>query len=241
SRFLEIANNTLFWYYLASNLAYLVMLLIALQTSARHHHLLQSYRLSWIKETSLAPPISVIVPAHNEEKSIRVAVRKLLELDYPEVEIVIVNDGSQDRTLQELQQEFHLRPVRAIYIPEVKCAPVRGLYRSETHPMLMVVDKEAAGSKADAVNAGLNAATSPYVCVVDADSVLERDALLRIMLPVVQDPERVIAVGGIVRVLNGSEIESGQLRAKLPRKSLEVIQVVEYLRAFLIGREAWAQ
>jgi cellulose synthase/poly-beta-1,6-N-acetylglucosamine synthase-like glycosyltransferase len=104
------------------------------------------------------------------------------------------------------------------------------------------VDKEPAGSKADAVNAGLNAATSPYVCVVDADSVLERDALLRIMVPVLADPKRVVSVGGIVRVLNGSEIEGGRMRrVRLPRKSIEVIQVVEYLRAFLIGREAWAR
>jgi cellulose synthase/poly-beta-1,6-N-acetylglucosamine synthase-like glycosyltransferase len=217
------------------------MLVIALKTSTRHQRLLESYRLGWVKETLLAPPISIIVPAHNEEKSIRVAVRKLLELDYPELEIVIVNDGSQDRTLEEMQQEFHLRPVRTVYVPEVKSAPVRCLYRSEKDPMLVVVDKEAAGSKADAVNAGLNAATSPYVCVVDADSVLERDALLRIMLPVMQDPERVVAVGGIVRVLNGSRIEGGNLRACLPKKSIEVIQVIEYLRAFLIGREAWAQ
>ena len=241
SRFLEISNDTLFWYYLASNVAYLFMLMIALRTTARHHHLLQSYRLGWVKETSLTPPITIIVPAHNEEKSIRVSVRKLLELDYPELEIVVVNDGSQDRTLEEMQREFHLRPIRAIYVHDVKSAPLRCLYRSETNARLVVVDKEAAGSKADAVNAGLNAATSPYVCVVDADSVLERDALLRIMLPVVQDPERVVAVGGIVRVLNGSAIEGGQLRARLPKKSLEVIQVVEYLRAFLIGREAWAQ
>jgi cellulose synthase/poly-beta-1,6-N-acetylglucosamine synthase-like glycosyltransferase len=241
SRFLEISNNTLFWYYLTSNLAYLVMLVIALQTSARHHHLLESYRLGWMKETSLAPPISIIVPAHNEEKSIRVAVRKLLELDYPELEIIVVNDGSEDKTLAEMQQEFNLRPVRTIYIPEVKSAPVRGLYRSETQRNLVVVDKEAGGSKADAANAGLNAANCPYVCIVDADSVIERDALLRIMLPVVQDPERVVAVGGIVRVLNGSVIEAGRLQARLPRKSIEVIQVIEYLRAFLIGREAWAQ
>jgi len=103
------------------------------------------------------------------------------------------------------------------------------------------VDKESGGSKADAVNAGLNAATSPYVCVVDADSVLERDALLRIMVPVLADPKRVVGVGGIVRVLNGCEIEGGRVRrVRLPRKSIEVIQVVEYLRAFLIGREAWA-
>jgi len=241
SRFLEISNNTLFWYYLASNATYLIMLLIALKTSAKHHHLLESYRLGWMKDTTLAPPISIIVPAHNEEKSIRVAVRKLLELDYPELEIVVVNDGSEDGTLEEMRQEFQLRPVRAVYVPEVKSAPVRGLYRSATEPMLLVIDKKAAGSKADAVNAGLNAATSPYVCVVDADSVLEPDALLRIMLPVIQDPERVVAVGGIVRVLNGSEFDGGQLRARLPRKSLEVIQVIEYLRAFLIGREAWAE
>jgi len=240
-RFLQISNDTLFWYYLASNIAYLIMLLIALKTSAKHQHFLESYHLDWMKETDLAPPITIIVPAHNEEKSIRVAVRKLVELDYPELEIVVVNDGSHDRTLEELQQEFRLRPVRARYISEVKSAPVRAFYRSETEPTVVVLDKEAAGSKADAINAGLNVATSPYVCVVDADSVLERDSLLRIMLPVVQDPERVVAVGGIVRVLNGSQVEGSHLLARLPKKSIEVIQVIEYLRAFLIGREAWAQ
>jgi cellulose synthase/poly-beta-1,6-N-acetylglucosamine synthase-like glycosyltransferase len=105
-----------------------------------------------------------------------------------------------------------------------------------------VIDKQSAGSKADAVNAGLNAATSPYVCIVDADSMLEPDSLLRIMVPVLADPKHVVGVGGIIRILNGSEIQGGQLlRVRLPRKSLEVIQVIEYLRAFLIGREAWAQ
>lgn len=241
NRILEISNDTLFWYYLASNFAYLAMLLVALKTSTRHQRLLESYRLDWIKDTALAPPITIVVPAHNEEKSIRAAVGKLLELDYPELEIVVVNDGSEDHTLEELQRAFQLRPVRTLYISEVKSAPVRCLYRSETNRKLVVVDKESVGSKADAANAGLNAATSPYVCVVDADSVLEPDALLRIMLPVVQDPERVVAVGGIVRVLNGSAFENGHFRARLPKKSIEVIQVIEYLRAFLIGREAWAE
>src|SRR5256884_5244284 len=141
-----------------------------------------------------------------------------------------------------MREEFRLRLVRAVYIPEVKSALVRGLYRSDVDTRLLVVDKEPGGSKADAVNAGLNAANSPYVCVVDADSVLERDALLRIMVPILEDPKRVVAVGGIIRVLNGSEIQGGTLRrVRLPRKSIEVIQVIEYLRAFLIGREAWAQ
>lgn len=239
---LDFSNHALFWYYLASNLAYLAMLMIALKTSAMHQRHLQSHRLNWLKETPMAPPITIIAPAHNEEASIRVAVRNLLELDYPELEVIVVNDGSEDRTLEELRDEFRLRPVCAVYVPAVKSAPVRGLYRSDVDAKLLVLDKEAGGSKADAVNAGLNAATSPYVCIVDADSVLERDALLRIMVPVLADPKRVVAVGGIVRVLNGSEIEKGQLRrVRLPHKSLEAIQVIEYLRAFLIGREAWAQ
>jgi len=241
-RFLEISNHTLFWYYLASNIAYLVMLVVAFKTSAAHQHRLESHRLAWIKESPLAPPITIIVPAHNEEASIRVEVRNLLELDYPELEIVVVNDGSDDGTLDEMREEFRLRPVRSVYVASLKSAPVRGLYRSGVDARLLVIDKEPAGSKADAINAGLNAATSPYVCIVDADSVLERDALLRIMVPVLADPKRVVAVGGIIRVLNGSEIAKGNLRrARLPRKSVEIIQVIEYLRAFLIGREAWSQ
>jgi len=241
-RFLDISNHTLFWYYLASNLAYLTMLLVALKTTAAHQRRLESHRLNWIKEAPLAPPITIIAPAHNEESSIRVAVRNLLALDYPQLEVIVVNDGSEDRTLEQMQEEFRLRLVRAVYVPEVTSAPVRGLYRSETDVRLLVVDKEPGGSKADAVNAGLNAATSPYVCIVDADSILENDALLRIMVPILEDPKRVIAVGGIIRVLNGSEIAGGHLqRVRLPRKTIEAIQVVEYLRAFLIGREAWAQ
>jgi cellulose synthase/poly-beta-1,6-N-acetylglucosamine synthase-like glycosyltransferase len=240
--FLNIANQALFWYYLASNIAYLAMLMIALKTSAMHQQRLRSYRLNWLKESPLAPPITIIAPAHNEEASIRVAVRNLLALDYPQLEVIVVNDGSKDRTFDELKEEFRLRPVRAVYVPQVKSAMVRGLYRSNADARLLVIDKEAGGSKADAVNAGLNAATSPYICVVDSDSVLERDALLRIMVPILTNPKRVIAVGGIIRVLNGSEIAGGQLRrVRLPQRGIEVIQVIEYLRAFLIGREAWAQ
>jgi len=241
-RFLDMSNQTFFWYYLASNLAYLVMLIVALKTSALHQRKLESHRLHWFKDAPMTPPITIIAPAHNEEASIRVAISNLLELDYPQLEVIVVNDGSADRTLEELREAFRLRPVRAVYVPESKSAAIHGLYRSDRDARLVVVDKEAGGSKADAVNAGLNAATSPYVCVVDADSVLERDALLRIMVPILADPKRVVAVGGIVRVLNGSEVEGGQLRrVRLPAKSIEAIQVIEYLRAFLIGREAWAQ
>lgn len=241
-RFLAISNDVLFWYYLASNLAYLVMLMVALKTTAAHQRRLQSHRTSWIKQSPFLPPITIIAPARNEEKSIRVAVRNFLEIDYPDIELIVVNDGSSDRTLHEIEDEFSLRPVRSVYIPKTKSAAVRGIYKSDADPRLLIIDKKPGGSKADAINAGLNAATSPYVCIVDSDSMLERDALLRIMVPVLSDPKHVVAVGGIIRVLNGSQIQGGQLRrVRLPRRPIEAIQVIEYLRAFLIGRESWAQ
>jgi cellulose synthase/poly-beta-1,6-N-acetylglucosamine synthase-like glycosyltransferase len=163
-------------------------------------------------------------------------------VDYPELEVVVVNDGSEDGTLARLQKEFELQPARLLYISELVTTPVRAVYRSAVDPRLIVVDKEAGGSKADASNAGLNVASSPYTCVVDADSLLESDALLRIMVKILEDPKRVIAAGGIVRVLNGCELVNGRIRAvRLPRSPIVIFQVIEYLRAFLIGREGWAR
>jgi len=240
--FLNFANHAFFLYYLVCNVIYLALVIVAIKATALHQLKLRSFRLKWFGESPLAPPIAMLIPAHNEEKTICTAVRNALDLDYPSLEVIVINDGSHDRTLEVLQDEFRLRRVNAVYVSQVPCAPVRGLYRSDADPRFLVVDKEPGGSKADAVNGGLNAAISPYICVVDADSILERDSLLRIMVPVLADPEHVVAVGGIVRVINGSDVEGGRLQCvRLPRKSLEVIQVVEYLRAFLVGREAWAQ
>lgn len=239
---LKTANQLLFYYYLVGNMAYLAMLIIAFRSSFAHQHRLKSISFEAMKRSPLVPPITLLVPAHNEDKSICVAVNNLLDLDYPEIELIVINDGSTDLTLLNLKEAFALRPIRAVHVQQAKSAVVRGAYRSERDPRLMVVDKEAGGSKADAINAGLNVASSPYICVVDADSVLERDALLRIMVPVLTDPKRVVSAGGIVRVLNGAEVEGGRVRRiRLPKKAVEAIQVIEYLRAFLIGREAWAR
>ena len=238
--FLQFANDGLFVYYFLCNLIYLALLIIAFYTSARHQRRLESHRLEWIHSSVLSPPITVLAPAHNEEKSIRTSVRSMLELDYPELEVIVINDGSSDRTMEELTEEFGLREMNALYVQEVRSARVRGIYKSLRDPRLLVIDKEAGGSKADAVNAGLNAASSPWVCVVDSDSILETDALLRIMTPLLSASKSVVGAGGIVRVLNGSTIENGRMKqVRLPRKPIEVIQVIEYLRAFLVGREAW--
>lgn len=240
--FLDISNHVFFFYYLFSNLLYFGLLVVALFASVSHQRRIEGVRLERMKSSPLMPPISLIVPAHNEEHTVVEAVESLLSLDYPEIEVIVVNDGSADDTLGTLQRHFQLMAADLVYIPEAPCRPVRSLYMSRVQPKLLVLDKVAGGSKADAVNAGLNAATSPYICVVDADSILEPDALLRIMVPIQNDPRHVIAAGGIVRVLNGGRVSHGRLtEIRVPRRWFEVIQVIEYLRAFLIGREGWAR
>ena len=240
-KFLEISNDTLFLYYLASNLIYLLLLTVSIFSSAEHQRRLTGLRTERMKTSPLIPPISIIVPARNEELTIVESVRSFLRVDYPELEVIVVNDGSSDRTLEELIRAFHLLRTDLLYIPEIPTQPLRGLYMSQDEPRLLVVDKEWGRSKSDSINAGLNAAVSPFICVVDADAVLDLDALLRVMVPVLTAPQAIVAVGGIVRVVNGSRVEGGLLReVRLPRKPIEIIQVIEYLRAFLVGREGWA-
>ncbi len=239
---LALSNDILFVYYLASNLIYVVLLATAITRNTAHRHRLGSLRLEHLKTSPFTPPISLLVPAHNEEKSIVASVGSLLTLDYPSLEVIVVNDGSDDSTLEQLKSAYQLRLTRLLYVPEVSTASIRAIYSSPRDQRLLVIDKLAGGSKADAVNAALNAATSPYVCVVDSDSVLERESLLRMMAGVFTDPSQVVALGGIVRISNGCVVENGELKqVRLPKRSIEVLQVIEYLRAFLIGREAWAQ
>jgi cellulose synthase/poly-beta-1,6-N-acetylglucosamine synthase-like glycosyltransferase len=165
--YLKVANQCIFGYYLVCNLIYLAMLIIALKSSISHQHRVTSIRFESLKHCPLVPPVSLLVPAHNEDKSVCAAIRNSLDLEYPELELIVINDGSTDATLAQLEKAFALRPVRTVYVSQVKSAPIRGLYRSDVDRRLVVVDKKAGGSKTDAINAGLNAATSPYICLVD--------------------------------------------------------------------------
>ena len=239
--FLKISNNTFFFFYLISNVINLGLLIVAIYKNTIHRYRLEGIRLEGIRSSPFTPPISLLVPARNEEMCIVDNVRSLLRLDYPQLEVIVVNDASQDGTMRELRDNFGLHQSPVLYIAEIATAPVIGIYRSSMHRQLLVLDKQSAGCKADAINVGINAATSPYVCVVDADSILEKDSLSRIMAGVISDPERVVAVGGIVRILNGSIVQGAELKeVRLPKKHIEMLQVIEYLRAFLVGREAWA-
>ncbi|MGZ8391485.1 MAG: glycosyltransferase [Gemmatimonadales bacterium] len=188
----------------------------------------------------LTPPISVLAPAFNEEANVVDNVRSLLMLDYPLFEVILINDGSRDRTLGRLVDAFDLRRSARSFDRVMPCQTIRGVYESSTYSNLVVVDKEN-GGKADALNAGLNLSLYPLFCAIDADSILESEALLRLVRPFVDAPGVTIAAGGVVRVANGCEIHGGRVhQVRLPRRPLPLIQVVEYLRAFLFGRMGWS-
>jgi cellulose synthase/poly-beta-1,6-N-acetylglucosamine synthase-like glycosyltransferase len=161
-------------------------------------------------------------------------------LDYPLFEVIVINDGSADNTLETLIEEFELRPTARSFEYAVPCKPVRCVYESATYSNLVLVDKDN-GGKADALNAGLNLSLYPLFCAIDADSILDSDALLRLVRPFIEAPGVTIAAGGVVRVANGCDIRGGRVRqVQLVRRALPLIQIVEYLRAFLFGRMGWS-
>ena len=240
-RWLIAFNQFIVLYYLYFAVISLLLMAAALWSSVQHQRRIRTISLRQIYSSPFTPPISILVPAYNEEVTVVESVRSLLSLTYPNLEVVVVNDGSTDQTLARLERAFGLIRTQCVIASRLKTKPVRAIYISLTEPRLLVLDKENGGGKADALNAGINASRSPYFCAVDADVVLESDSLLRIALPIVLDPERVAAVGGIVRVVNGSRVVAGRVtEVRLPRPTIEAIQVVEYMRGFLFGREGWS-
>jgi len=226
-------------YFFVVNGLYLLLFLFSCAVIIQYRLILRFRGPSEILKARVTPPISILVPAYNEEKVIVSSVRALLELNYPQYEVIVINDGSEDNTLDVLEKAFSLRRTAHVYHREIPTAAVKVVYRSKVYPNLWVLDKEN-GGKADALNAGTNFSQYPLFCAIDADSVLEKDALIRVIRPYMDRFQEVVAVGGIVRVANGCRITHGIVEeVGLAKKWLPNFQVVEYLRAFLSGRVAW--
>ena len=238
SDFLLYFNYLVLLYFLALNGVYLALYVLSFReiTYAVRRDLFSG--LSELFASNYAPPISIIVPAYNESATIATSVRSLLALRYPLHEVVVVNDGSKDETLEILKREFGLYESDQPVWQQIETARMRGVYVSPVE-RLVVVDKEN-GGRSDALNAGICAASYPLVCVTDADVIMQEDALLRIARPMVESSE-VVAVGGVIRVANGCEVDAGRVvEIKTPNKALPNFQIVEYLRAFLAGRTGWS-
>jgi cellulose synthase/poly-beta-1,6-N-acetylglucosamine synthase-like glycosyltransferase len=206
----------------------------------RNHHLDRFARSTDMLSSSRTPPISIVIPAYNESQGIVDAVRSMSIVGYPRFEIVVVNDGSKDDTLDLLIQGFELEKVRVPYRPDIPTQPVRAIYRSTGPINLTVLDKEN-GGRADALNAGTNVARYPYALFTDADVVLEANCLTRAMRRVIEDRETTIGVGGNIRPLNGSKVELGHLiSASAPAAFVPRFQIIEYMRTFMASRPAWS-
>ncbi|HUO46194.1 MAG TPA: glycosyltransferase [Acidimicrobiia bacterium] len=236
---IEGAGGAVIVYFVLLNLAYLAFTVLAWRQLAKYRRSRYSSPIDEVFKSPLTPPVSILLPAYNEEAGVVDSVQSLLHLRYAEFEVLVIDDGSTDGTLPALEKEFELVAVRKALQNEIHTAPIRQAYFSRKHHNLWVISKDN-GGKADALNAGLNAARYPFVCAVDGDAVLEQDALLRVMMPIIESP-LVVATGGIIRIANGCEIDHGRVvNVGLPKSRLATLQVVEYLRAFLVGRVGWS-
>lgn len=237
--FLLSVNYFILGYFLVINGVYVTLYLISFAEIADYVRREVFSGLTEVFTSNYAPPVSVIVPAYNEEVTIASSVRSLLSLHYPLHEVIVVNDGSKDDTLEVLREEFDLyesdQPVRL----QLETADLRGVYSSPSGK-LTVVDKEN-GGKSDALNAGICAAGYPLVCCMDADIILEEDSLLRLARPMIES-NATAATGGILRIANGCKFEKGRLiEVRTTKKFLPNFQIVEYLRAFITTRTAWSK
>jgi biofilm PGA synthesis N-glycosyltransferase PgaC len=207
-----------------------------------HKNSFTDYRL--LASSTETPSMSILAPAYNEGANIIENVRSLLSLHYNNLEVIIINDGSKDDSLEKLIRAYDMYKVDFFVGQQVKTKPVRGVYKSynPVYRKLIVVDKEN-GGKADALNVGVNIASNDYFVCIDVDCVLEQDALLKLAKPFLEGAtQRVIAAGGVVRIANSCVIEGGRLvKVNLPKQFLPRIQTLEYIRAFLLSRMAWTK
>lgn len=192
----------------------------------------------------LIPTISVIAPAYNESKTIVENIRALLSLYYNDFEVIVVNDGSKDDTLKKIIKAYELERVNYFFDYRIPCKRIRGVYKSKNRSFkkLTVIDK-VNGGKADSLNAGINVSKNKLVVSIDADSIMESDALLKMVKPFLEEKgKKVIGTGGVLRIANSCDIQGGLVRrVHLPDNFLARIQVLEYTRAFLMGRMAWSK
>ena len=233
--FVTFQEAFMFFYFLGVNSFYAGLLLSA-AVELRHHHRTVQGEHPWrILGSEVAPRVTMLAPAHNEETTVVDSVRGFLNLYYPDLEVVVINDGSEDGTLRALIEHFEMVRVEPVYDQRLVTQAIRGLYRSEIEPHLVLIDKEN-GGKADSLNLGLQVATGDLICAMDADTLVEPDALQKLVRPFVLRDD-VVAAGGTLRVVNQSLVRNARVvAARTPRRPVSGFQAVEYCRAFLFGR-----
>ncbi len=239
-QFIIDVNYNLVFYFLAVNTIYIIQLILSFVVSSKQVKLWDIKRYKMLFEENLLPSVSIIAPAYNEEKSVIESVKSLLNIKYPDYNVIVVNDGSVDSTLKQLIEYFDLERKNPFFTNRIDTKEVRSVYYNKYIPNLIVVDKEN-GGKADALNVGINFSDKKYICGIDADSLLEFDSLLRAISVSLDFNEHLVAIGGNISPINGCEIDHGKIETYgLGEKLIEKYQTIEYMRAFNTGRLGWS-
>ncbi|MBL8150484.1 MAG: glycosyltransferase family 2 protein, partial [Blastocatellia bacterium] len=232
-------ESFIIFYVATINTIYLFLMVLGFYVLRNRPFTLSKLEYEALQKSSLLPTISVLAPAYNEAKTIADSVRSMLKLNYPNYEVIVINDGSKDETLEILKQEFKLYKSSRQPSGRLHTKPIKTIYESRDPIRLIVIDKEN-GGKSDSLNVGLDVSRANLTAVVDSDSILETDALLLAVRPFLED-STTLASGGIIRVANGSAFRYGQItEVSAPNSFLAQLQAVEYLRAFLGGRVAFS-
>ncbi len=233
----------IFFYSMVLMLSYVMLMILSFREMRRSRHSLSDIYVKKIFDNSpYTPGVSIIAPAYNEEKTIVNNVHSLLSQDWPKFEVIIVNDGSKDKTLEKMIEEFSLVEVPYLYKQSIIAKPFKRMFISSKPEFdkLRVVDKVNGGTKADPVNAGLNVARYPYFINTDVDCILSKDAIRMCVRPMVEE-EHVIAVSGVMNISNACEVVNGQLiKYRIPWSPIPLFQTLEYLRSFMIGKMGWS-
>lgn len=241
--FVYYLENVLFKYGVVLLSSYIVLSVLSIYSLRSYKLRSEHVKYEDLLPSFLSPTISLIAPAYNEQLNIVDNIRSLLSLHYSNFDVIIINDGSKDDTLK-----FAIEAYKMVLVPyevpnNLHSKEVRGIYKSTipSYKNLLLVDKMN-GGKADALNAGINISKSKYVACIDVDCILEQDALLKLVKPFMDSENRVIATGGVIRIVNSCDISNGGVtKVNTPVSWVACMQVLEYLRAFLLGRMAWGK
>lgn len=228
------------FYLFLANSSYLILLLLGFINSRKKYDRSRTHNVFLNDIEDQLKPISILAPAYNEQESIEHSLSSLLKLDYPIYEVIVINDGSKDSTLEVLKKRFDLIETKIMAPDLIRVEQIKMCYRSRKYTSLTVIDKEN-GGKSDALNAGILYSSYPLICCVDSDSLLDRQGLIQLSYPFFEYPDEVLATGGTIRVANNLDVsERGDIRRiEIKWHYFSLIQIVEYLRAFLVGRMGW--
>lgn len=241
SAFLLFFQFTFAFYAISINVVALMLMLLSAANITRQRFEWSLADKRFLFTPGLLPSVSVIAPAFNEEKTIVQSVHSLLALEYPDFEVIVVNDGSSDRTLNVMIEHFNLELSDSIGLASLQTAPVVGVYRSATIPNLILVNK-LNGGKADSLNAGISIASKQYVCSIDADSLLEPESLQRALFRSITTDKELAACGGNIIPVNGCVTNYGSIQSiHISKNRYAMYQTIEYLRSFITGRMGWAK